>query len=480
VGTLMAAFHDLNGIPLSAHRQLLTDVLRLEWGFKGFVVSDWASIEELVNHGVARNRAEASALALFAGVDMDMVSGSYLENLKSVFEQERLSSEILDEAVRRILRIKFLCGLFDHPYTDPRRAATSILSKENRQVARLLAGQSIVLLKNENGLLPFDDRFKRIAVIGPHAHSQGELFGTWSPDGRSEEAISIAQAITEIAPKGVDLIFADSNDEAIRKINDADVAVIILGEHPSRSGENSNVSDLCLPPGQKPFLEAVVRQGIPVVLVILAGRPLAITDEIRLSKAVLYAWHPGIEGGAALAELLFGLTNPSGKLPITMPRSTGQVPIYYNHKNSGRPIGWKDFAYRYVDLPHGPLFPFGYGLSYTSFQYSNLSISAQAPSGPFEISAEVTNTGQRSGSEVVQLYVHDLVASVTRPVKELKGFQRILLKSGETKRVTFRLNPSDLTFTGKDEMPILEPGGYQVWIGPNSQTGLEGRFELEL
>jgi beta-glucosidase len=480
VGTLMAAFHDLNGVPLSAHRHLLTDVLRLEWGFKGFVVSDWASVEELVNHGIAKNRAEASALALFAGVDMDMVSGSYLESLGSVIEQGRLSHEVLDEAVRRILRIKFLSGLFDHPYTDPRRAATAMLSKENRQVARLLAGQSVVLLKNEAGILPLDNRFRHVAVLGPHAHSQGELFGTWTPDGRPDEATSIAQAIKEIAPKGTDFIFSDSNDEAIRKVSLADVAIVILGEHPSRSGENSNVSDLGLPPGQKQFLEALVEQGVPVILIILAGRPLAIPEEIHLSKAVLYAWHPGIEGGYALADLLFGNTNPSGRLPITMPRATGQVPIYYNHRNSGRPIGYQDFSYRYVDLPHGPLFPFGYGLSYTAFQYANLSISALAPSGPYEISAEITNTGQRVGSEVAQLYIRDMIASISRPVKELKGFQRVMLKPGETKKVTFRLNLSDMTFTGLDDLSILEPGEYQVWVGPNSQAGLEGRFELEL
>ena len=479
VGTLMAAFHDINGVPMSAHRQLLTDVLRLEWGFKGFVVSDWASIEELVNHGVARHRADAAALALFAGVDMDMVSGTYIENLGSMLEQGHLSPEILDEAVRRILRIKFLAGLFEHPYTDPRRAATTMLTKENRHAACLLAQQSIVLLKNEVSILPLENHFRRIAILGPHAHSRGELFGTWSPDGRPEETISIAEAVKEAAPQGVELIFAESADEAIRRIKEVDLAVLVLGEHPIRSGENSNVSDLSLPPGQRQFLEALVAQGIPVVLIVLAGRPLAIPEEIRLSKAVLYAWHPGTEGGRALADILFGYANPSGKLPVTMPRATGQVPIYYNHKNSGRPIGWQDFAFRYVDLPHGPLLPFGYGLSYTTFQYNNLAVSAIASSGPYDISAEVTNTGTRSGSEVVQLYLRDLVASVTRPVKELKGFQRVALKPCETKRVNFTLKPSDLTFTGMNDLPLLEPGEFHFWVGPNSTEGLQGRFELE-
>jgi beta-glucosidase len=480
VGTLMAAFHDLNGIPMNAHRQLLTDVLRLEWGFKGFVVSDWESVSELVNHGVAHDPAEAAALALFAGVDMDMVSGAYLNNLGNLINQGRVSIETLNESVRRILRIKILAGLFDKPYTDPRRAAAMLVTKENRNAARLLAQQSVVLLKNEAGLLPLDNRFRRIAILGPLVHAQEELFGTWSPDGRPEEVISLSEAIKEVAPKDIQLLFADSADEAVRRARYADVAVVILGEHPRRSGENANVADLGLPPGQSQLLEAIASQNKPVVLVILAGRPLAIPTEVRLARSVLYAWHPGIEGGRALAELLFGLANPSGKLPVSMPRATGQVPIYYNAKKTGRPIGYRHFIDRYVDLPHGPLFPFGFGLSYTSFRYDQFNITPIAPDGPFNISVDVTNTGARAGAEVVQFYTSDLVASVTRPVKELKGFQRISLKPGESKRVAFSLRPADLTFTGPDELPRLEPGEFHSWVGSNSQEGLQGSFNLEI
>jgi beta-glucosidase len=480
VGTIMAGFHDLSGVPMSAHRQLLTDVLRLEWGFKGFVVSDWASIEELVNHGIAQDRMHAASLALFAGVDMDMVSGTYSENLSNLVEQGSVKLETLEEAVRRILRIKYLAGLFNQPYTDPRRAATTILSDENRNIARLLAQQSVVLLKNEAEILPLDSRFKRIAILGPHIHSQRELLGTWSPDGRPEETMTIADAIKELKPKDIELFFAEASDEAIRISKQVDVAVVVLGEHPIRSGENSNVSDLRLPPGQSELLESIWAQDVPIILVILAGRPLAIQKELRFANAIFYAWHPGTEGAHAIADLLFGLANPSGKLPITMPRVTGQVPIYYNHKNSGRPIGSSHFAYRYVDIPQGPLFPFGFGMSYTTFKYGNLSVSASADSGPYNIEADITNTGKRSGSEVVQLYIQDRFATVTRPVKELKRFQRIFLKPGETQHISFIIKPADLTFTGLDNLAILEPGEFSCWLGPNSVEGLEGSFALEL
>jgi beta-glucosidase len=479
VGTFMAGLHDLGGVPMSVHRQLLTDVLRLEWGFKGFVVSDWASIEELVNLGIAKDRAQAASSALFAGVDMDMVSRSYIDNMANLVEQGQVKIEVLDEAVRRILSIKFLAGLFDQPYTDPRRASTTILSNENRNTARLLAQQSIVLLKNEADILPLDSRFKRIAILGPHIFGQSVLIGTCSPDGRADETLSIAEAIKELKPKDTELTFAEQCDEAIRQSQRVDVAVVVLGEHPIRSGENSNVSDLGLPPGQSQFLEAIWALGVPIVLIVLAGRPLVITKEIHQADAVLYAWHPGTEGAHALADLLFGLANPSGRLPITMPRSTGQIPIYYNHKNSGRPIGSGHFTNRYVDLPQGPLFPFGYGKSYTSFRYSNLTVSAYVPSGPYTIETDITNIGQLGGCEVTQLYIYDRFASVTRPVKELKGFQRIYLNPGESKHVSFTLKAADLTFTGLDNLPLLEPGEYRCWVGPNSTEGLEGEFYLE-
>lgn len=480
VGTIMAAFHDLNSIPLTANYELLTDILRHEWSFKGFVVSDWCSIAELVNHGIVANEAEAAFAALSAGVDMDMVSGVYLKFLQDWLPSGFLSQEIVDEAVRRILRIKFLAGLFEKPYTDTRRASQMILSMQNRNAAHILAQQSIVLLKNEDGILPFHSGLKRILFAGPMIEATGELYGTWTPDGRSEDTQSIAFTAKELMPKDFQISFATSIDDAVRRSALADVVVLCVGEHPSRSGENSNVSHLDLPPGQSEFIQSVANQGVPIVLVVIAGRPLALPREFNLAKAVLYAWHPGIEGANALLDLLLGKANPSAKLPITFPRTTGQVPIYYNHKNSGRPSGTSIFPVRYVDLQNGPLYPFGYGLSYTNFDYTNLQLSEATMTGVLEVSADVTNSGSRTGAEVVQFYIRDLVASVARPVKELKGFQRISLRPGQTHRVTFKIFPADLSFTGRDHLPRLEGGDYNVWIGPDSATGLKGSFTFDI
>ncbi len=480
VGTIMAAFHDLNGIPMSANPALLTQLLKEELGFKGFVVSDWGAVGELVPHGLAQNRAEAASLALSAGIDMDMVAGVFIENLPTLLNEGLIHEGRLDEAVRRVLRIKFLAGLFDQPYTDPKMAGSTILTAANRKSALELAQQSIVLLKNENGLLPFDERIRRIAVIGPLAHARRELYGTWTPDGRAEDATPLYEAIRETAPKSVELRYAEYADEAIRLAGRADAAVIFVGEHPVRSGENSNVADLNLPPGQRELVEAVSAQGLPVVLVVIAGRSLAIQRETQVSKAVLYAWHPGIEGGHAIGNILFGRANPSGKLPVTLPRLSGQVPIYYNHKNSGRPIDRSIYFSRYVDTPSSPLFPFGFGLGYTRFTYNNLEIASPIMIGQNDISANVTNAGSRPGTEIVQLYIRDLVGSVTRPVKELKGFQRVTLAPGETRQVSFNIRAADLSFTGPDDMSHLEPGDYQVWIGGDSSSGLQSNFKLEL
>jgi beta-glucosidase len=475
----MAAFHDVNGVPMSANRAMLNDVLRNEWGFAGFVVSDWTSISELVHHGVAGDAGDAAVLALHAGMDMDMVSDAYIHNLANRLKLGQVTQLEIDEAVRRILRIKHLAGLFENPYTDTSRATKVIRTAESLDFARKFAAQTIVLLKNHNDILPLGKNYKNIAVVGPMINAREDLFGTWTPDGQAEDATSIAEAIRQTAPEGIEFGFSDNVDEAMRMVQHSDATVVVLGEHPWRSGENSNVSSLELPPGQRQFLEVVANQGKPVVLVILAGRPLAITHELRLADAVLYAWHPGSEGGYAIADLLFGLAVPGAKLPITMPRATGQVPIYYAHKNSGRPGGVKPFLTRYVDLPYGPLFPFGFGLSYTRFNYSNLNISAlRFKSGKNHISADVTNTGTLAGTEIAQLYLRDLIGTVTRPVKQLKGFKKLHLKAGETQKVEFELLPEDLAFTGMYDKPVIEPGDFKVWVGPNSAEGLQGEFTL--
>lgn len=477
-GTLMSAFLDLNGLPLTANRRLLTDVLRGEWGFDGFVVSDWNSVGEIVQHGIAEDDAHAARLALNAGVDMDMVSGFYLNTLARSLHEGQLSPAVLDEAVRRILRIKHRAGLFERPFTDPARAARDILTPEARHLARQSALQSIVLLKNDQQLLPLQG-FRRILVAGNFVRARAELFGTWSPDGRGEDVTPLDEALRQTAPSGTELWFADAPDLALNAAHHADAVVLVVGEHPARSGENCNVSDLGLPPGQAAFVEAMAALGKPLVLVVFAGRPLAITRQVAQADAVLYAWHPGLEGATALGQLLFGQASPSGRLPITFPRVTGQVPIYYNHKHSGRPLRSDgEFRSRYVDVLTAPLFPFGFGLTYTQFEYANLNISGETLRRSLEVSAEITNVGARPAVEVVQLYVRDLVGSLTRPIRELKGFQRAALEPGETRRVAFTLREDDLAFTRADGTLGVEPGVYHVWIAPDSHSGLRGEFKL--
>lgn len=480
VGTLMSAFLDLNGVPASANRRLLTDVLRGEWGFDGFVVSDYDSVIELINHGVAEDRADASALALRAGVDMDMASRAYVETMAANLQAGKISLAEIEEGARRILRIKQRAGLFEHPYTDPARASRDILGEADRDLARQFARQSMVLLKNSDHILPLDPtRFKRILLAGNFLHATAELFGCWTPDGRGETVTPLDTALRQVAPKGFDLWQADYVDQAIDHASQCDAVVLLLGEYPNRSGENNNVTDLGLPPGQAQFIQAVAAMGKPVVLVVFAGRSLALGSIVPQVDALLYAWHPGIEGGAALGDILFGLEAPSGRLPVTFPRVTGQVPFYYNHKNTGRPLNSSNFfRVRYADSPNTPLYPFGYGLSYTTFAYNNLSLSSETMQGSLQVSADVTNTGSRAASEVVQLYIRDLIGSLTRPVRELKGIQRIALQPGATRRVTFTLNESDLAFTRADGVFGVEPGRFHVWIAPDSASGLQGEFKL--
>jgi beta-glucosidase len=477
-GTLMSAFIDLNGIPATANRRLLTDVLRGEWGFDGFVVSDWESVKELVHHGIAEDEAHAARLALQAGLDMDMVSRVYLNTLSASLQEGKISIDVIDEAVRRILRIKHRAGLFDQPFTDPLRATRDLLAPESRSLARQFARQSMVLLKNERDLLPLKD-FRRVLLAGPFVHARGELFGTWTPDGRAEDVTPLDEALRQTAPKGVELWFAEQYDLALHLAHHTDAVILLLGEHPARSGENCNVSDLGLPPGQAEFVQAMAALGKPLGLVVFAGRPLAISHQVKLADAVLYVWHPGIEGGAALGEILFGTEAPSGRLPVTFPRATGQVPIYYNRKNSGRPIDPQgEFRTRYLDLPPSPLFPFGFGLTYTRFEYSNLTLSSETLRETLQVSAEIANVGTCTGTEVVQLYVRDLVGSLTRPIRELKGFQRVTLQPGETRRVSFTLREEDLAFTRADGSFGVEPGNFHVWIAADSASGLRGAFRL--
>jgi beta-glucosidase len=478
VGTVMSAFLDLNGIPATANHYLLTDVLRGKWGFDGFVVSDWASVSELINHGIAEDKAGAASMALLAGVDMDMCSNTYIESLAENLQAGKVSIEKIDEAVRRVLKIKYRAGLFEHPFTDTSRYGREVLTRESLQLARQFACQCMVLLKNRNNILPLKD-FRKILVAGDFINARSELYGTWSPDGNEEDCVPFDKALKEVSPKDINFWFTDNHDQALDYALKAEVIILLLGEHPHRSGENANLSDLSVPSDQVKLVDLMVTLGKPVILVFFAGRPLVITRQVQQADAVLYAWHPGIEGAAALGEILFGIASPSGHLPITFPRATGQVPIYYNHKNSGRPVTpGGSFNSRYVDLPSSPLFPFGFGLSYTSFEYRNLQVSQPIMHDSISIRAEVTNTGLRPGNELVQLYVRDLVGSLTRPIRQLKGFQRVELQPGETQQVTFNITEDMLTFTRADGTQGVEPGLFQAWIAPDSASGLLGEFRL--
>lgn len=478
VGTVMSAFIDLNGIPATANRHLLTDVLRGEMGFDGFVISDMTSVTELINHGVAEDAADAARLALHAGVDIDMVSGAYLNTLAANLQSGRTSRDEIDQAVLRVLRIKHRAGLFESPLTDPTRFSREALTPASRQLARDAAVRSMVLLKNTNNILPLKD-FRKVLFAGRFVHARAELGGCWGGDLRPADITPLDEAIRQVAPKDIELRFAEDFDNALFEGFDADAVVLLLGEHPRRSGENNNLAELGLPPGQAELVDAFFNMGKPIILVVFAGRPLALTRQAAQADALLYAWHPGTEGGAALGELLFGQRSPTARLPITFPRATGHVPIYYNHKNSGRPLGSKWwFKSRYIDLPTAPLFPFGYGLTYTSFDYSDLQLSQPTLRDSLTVSAVVTNTGTNPGSELAQLYLRDLVGSLTRPIRELKGFQRITLQPGESQRVSFTLNEEMLAFTRSDGTKGVEPGRYHAWIAPDSVSGLQGEFSI--
>jgi beta-glucosidase len=491
VGTFMSAFNDLNGIPASANPFTLTRVLRGEWKFDGFVVSDYESVRELLNHGIAANEAEVARLALSAGVEMEMVSRLYNKHMPDLVKEGKVSTTVIDEAVRRVLRIKFRLGLFERPYTDEAREKTILASREHAAAAREIAARSIALLKNERDLLPLDKGIKSIALIGPLADNQVDMMGSWTGDGRSEDVVTLLAGIkAKVSPatkvnyvKGCEIDGGDAEGiaGAANIARESDVALIAVGESAGMSGEAASRTSLDLPGRQLDLIKAVQATGKPVVIVLMNGRPLAIDWVAGNAPAILETWFAGTQGGNAIADVLFGDVNPGGKLPVTFPRNVGQVPIYYNHKNTGRPPDPKNkYTSKYLDAPWTPLFPFGHGLSYTRFRLSNLRLSAEriTPAGSLTASVEVENIGKRSGDEVVQLYIRDLAASVTRPVKELKGFQRITLRSGEKRRIEFTLAPEHLGFWNRENKFVVEPGMFKVMVGNNSVDLLEAGFEV--
>lgn len=514
VGSVMASFNEVDGIPATGSKWLMTDVLRNQWGFKGFVVSDYTGVNEMIDHGMG-DLQTVSALALNAGVEMDMVGEGFLTTLKKSVEEGKVSVATIDHAVRLILNAKYDLGLFHDPYRycDVNRAKTEIFTKANREVARKISAESLVLLKNQGQLLPLK-KSGTIALIGPLADAKENMAGTWSVATRQDQSVPLIAGMKSVAP-GASILYAKGSnlhydaayeeratmfgkslgrdkrsdkellDEALAVAAKADVIVAALGESAEMSGESSSRTELDIPKAQRDLLEALLKTGKPVVLVLFNGRPMVITNESETVPAILNVWFAGSEAGNAIADVLFGDVNPSGKLTSTFPRSVGQVPIFYSHKNTGRPLGNKEgkfekFRSNYLDERNEPLYAFGYGLSYTTFKYANLRVSTPTvkQGQSFTVSVDVTNTGNFDGKEVVQLYVRDLIGSVTRPVKELKGFKKVFIKKGETTTVTFEVQPDALKFYNSQLQFVAEPGAFELFTGTDSTTDTKVRIDL--
>ena len=485
VATFMSAFNDLNGVPTSGNASTLTSVLRREWGFSGFVVSDYTSVLELVAHGFAPSGAEAARLALTAGVEMEMVSRTYAENLENLVTSGAVPLSVIDEAVRRILRWKFRLGLFDHPYADEQREAETLARPEFRVLAREAAVRSLVLLKNEGGVLPFPKNLRSLAVIGSLADDRLSAMGSWSGDGRADDVLTLLAALRAREKLGgPHITYAGGGDvsgttdaqlaEAVRTAKRADAVTVVLGESAAQSGEAASRAFIGLPGRQLDVLRAILALGKPTAVVLLNGRPLAIPEVATLAPAILEAWFGGLESGPAIVAALFGEVDPSGKLPAAFPHCSGQ-PAYYGRKSTGRPAGTDKYTSKYLDCPDGALFPFGHGLSYTTFALADLTLSSQSlrPDEKVTLEVEVRNVGPRAGTEVVQVYVRDLAASRTRPVRELKGFQRVSLETGEHRRVNFTLGAEAFGFYQDDGRFLVEPGQFLIYVGNSSIGGLE-------
>ena len=508
VTTLMASFSDLNGVPATGNEFLMRTVLRDEWGFDGFVVSDWDSVRQLAIHGLTENDTESAFEAATAGVDMEMAGDSYIGHLAELVGTGRIDMTIIDTAVANILRAKFRLGLFENPYTDA-SSLPPIASDRALAVAKRAAIQSVVLLKNEHAALPLAaGSLDSLAVIGPLADAPYEQLGTWIFDGDPELSITPLEAIRSLVGKDIDVRYvramensrsrvSGAFDEAAKVAADSDAVLLFLGEESILSGEAHSRADISLPGDQAELVRRIRKSGKPVIAVIQAGRPLTLTNIVDEVDAILYAWHPGTMGGPAIADLLFGIESPSGKLPATFPRMVGQIPIYYSQKNTGKPpspdavvhiddidahapqlsTGMTAF---HLDAGYTPLFAFGHGLSYATFEYKDIRVSASevGMDGTMTISAELTNSGEVAAEEVVQLYVRDLVGNVTRPVKELKGFRRVRVEPGQSLIVDFDLHADDLAFYGRNMQRVTEPGLFHAWIGGSSETDLRTEFRI--
>lgn len=513
-GSVMASFNEVDGIPATGNKWLMTDVLRKQWGFKGFVVTDYTGINEMTDHGMG-DLQQASALTLNAGIHMDMVGEGFLTTLKKSLAEGKVTIKQLNEACRLILEAKYKLGLFENPYKycDTVRAKTDIGTAEHLKVARNIAAESFVLLKNANSILPLK-KSARIALIGPLADSKENMPGTWSVATDLSKSISVKQGLQNAVGSNATIWYAKGSnldadsafeeratmfgrslnrdkrtasellEEALRIASEADVIVAALGEASEMSGESSSRTNIEIPQVQKDLLMTLVKTGKPVVLLLFTGRPLALKWEDANLPAILNVWFGGTEAGNAIADVLFGDVNPSGKLTTSFPQNVGQIPLYYNHKNTGRPLGkgkwFEKFRSNYLDVSNEPLYPFGYGLSYTNFEYSDIQVSKESFTKNSSLIATITlkNTGSRDGSEVVQLYIRDMVGSITRPVKELKGFKKIFLKASESKAVTFTITENDLKFYNSNLQFVTEPGDFMLFIGGNSRDVKQIMFKL--
>lgn len=490
-GSFMTAFNEIAGVPATSSSFLFRDILRGEWGFDGFVVSDYTAINELIPHGVAADSAHAGELAIKAGVDMDMQGSIYHYHLAEMVENGTVSEEMIDETVRPILRYKFKLGLFDDPYkySNEAREDKWVLNDEHLKTAREMSRKSFVLLKNDDNTLPLNKNLETLGVIGPLADNQRELIGSWSAAGDYTDAITLLNGIEDAVSENTDVLFAKGAeisgedrsgfDEAVQVARQSDAVVLALGEEALMSGEAASRSDITLPGVQQELIAGILETGKPVVLVLMNGRPLDLTWEDENVPAILETWFAGTQAGPAIADVLFGDYNPSGKLTATFPQNVGQIPIHYNMKNTGRPFDAENkYTSKYLDVSNKPLYPFGYGLSYTTFEYENLELSSDdlRADGTLEISVDVTNTGDRKGTEIVQLYTRTPVASVTRPVKELRNFERITLSPGQTETVHFTLSPEQLRFYNRKMNFTVEPGTIKVFVGGNSAGVLETEF----
>lgn len=504
--TFMTSFNDNDGVPSTGNTFILKDVLRKEWGFDGLVVTDWASAAEMMAHGFAADPKEVAMKAVNAGVDMEMVSYTFVKELPALLKEGKVQEAAIDNAVRNILRIKFRLGLFENPYVDEKRMEV-MYAPSHLEAAKQAAVESAILLKNEEGILPLSASVKSVAVVGPMANAPYDQLGTWVFDGDKSKTVTPLAAIRELVGDRVQVLYEpgltysrDKNQSGVAKAAAAaaraDVILAFVGEEAILSGEAHCLADLNLQGAQSELIAALAKTGKPVVTVVMAGRPLTIGKEAGLSAALLYSFHPGTMGGAALADLLWGKAVPSGKTPVTFPKMVGQIPVYYAHNNTGRPatrnevllndipleagqtsLGCTSF---YMDAGFDPLYPFGYGLSYTTFKYSNVKLSSSTlkKDDVLTVTFGIENTGKYEGTEIAQLYVQDKVASVTRPVKELKRFTRVTLKPGEKKTVSFELPVSELAFWNIDMKKTVEAGDFALWVAPDSQSGEEISFKV--